>query len=37
VPVDPSKIATWANLVTVARVLIAQLMFLLIPEEPGGS
>ena len=36
-PVDPSKIATWANLVTVARVLIAPLMFLLIPEEPGGS
>jgi CDP-diacylglycerol---glycerol-3-phosphate 3-phosphatidyltransferase len=37
VPVDPSAIATWANLVTVARVLIAPLMFLLIPETPGGS
>jgi CDP-diacylglycerol---glycerol-3-phosphate 3-phosphatidyltransferase len=37
VPVDPSKIATWANLVTVGRVLIAPLMFLLIPETPGGS
>ena len=36
-PVDPSKIATWANLVTVGRVLIAPLMFLLIPEEPGGA
>ncbi len=36
-PADPSKIATWANLVTVARVLIAPLMFLLIPETPGGS
>lgn len=36
-PVDPSKIATWANLVTVGRVLIAPLMFLLIPEVPGGS
>jgi CDP-diacylglycerol--glycerol-3-phosphate 3-phosphatidyltransferase len=37
VPVDPTKIATWANLVTVGRVLIAPLMFLLIPETPGGS
>ena len=36
-PVDPTKIATWANLVTVGRVLIAPLMFLLIPETPGGS
>lgn len=36
-PVDPSAIATWANLVTVGRVLIAPLMFLLIPETPGGS
>ncbi|MEN9505257.1 MAG: CDP-diacylglycerol--glycerol-3-phosphate 3-phosphatidyltransferase [Actinomycetota bacterium] len=36
-PVDPSKIATWANLVTVGRVLVAPLMFVLIPEEPGGS
>ena len=37
VPVDPSAIATWANLVTVARVLIAPLMFWLIPEHPGGN
>ena len=36
-PVDPSAIATWANLVTVGRVLIAPLMFWLIPEQPGGS
>lgn len=36
-PVDPSAIKTWANLVTVARVLIAPVMFLLIPEHPGGS
>ncbi len=34
-PVDPSAIATWANLVTVGRVLIAPLMFWLIPEQPG--
>lgn len=36
-PVDPSAIATWANLVTVGRVLIAPLMFWLIPEAPGGA
>jgi CDP-diacylglycerol--glycerol-3-phosphate 3-phosphatidyltransferase len=36
-PVEPSAIKTWANLVTVARVLIAPIMFLLIPEHPGGS
>ena len=37
VPVDPSAIATWANLVTVGRVLIAPLMFWMIPEQPGGA
>ena len=36
-PVDPSAVKTWANLVTVARVLVAPFMFLLIPEKPGGS
>ena len=36
-PVDPSAVKTWANLVTVARVLIAPFMFVLIPEQPGGS
>ena len=36
-PVDPSAIATWANLVTVARVLIAPLVFWLIPEGQSGS
>ena len=36
-PVDPSAIATWANLVTVARVLIAPLVFWMIPEDPSGS
>jgi CDP-diacylglycerol---glycerol-3-phosphate 3-phosphatidyltransferase len=36
-PVDPTAVKTWANLVTVARVLIAPLMFLLIPDQPGGS
>ncbi len=36
-PVDPTAVKTWANLVTVARVLIAPLMFVLIPDQPGGS
>ncbi len=36
-PVDPTAVKTWANLVTVARVLVAPFMFLLIPEKPGGS
>jgi CDP-diacylglycerol--glycerol-3-phosphate 3-phosphatidyltransferase len=33
-PVDPGSVKTWANLVTVARVLISPVMFLLIPDEP---
>ncbi len=36
-PVDPSAVKTWANLVSVSRVLIAPFMFVLIPDEPGGS
>jgi CDP-diacylglycerol--glycerol-3-phosphate 3-phosphatidyltransferase len=36
-PVHPSAVKTWANLVTVARVLIAPFMFLLIPDRPGGT
>ncbi len=36
-PVQPSSVKTWANLVTVARILIAPFMFLLIPDQPGGS
>jgi CDP-diacylglycerol--glycerol-3-phosphate 3-phosphatidyltransferase len=37
VTVDPSAIATWANLVTVGRVLIAPLMFWMIPGPPPGG
>lgn len=36
-PVDPNAIATWANAVTVGRILVSPLMFLVIPDEPGGS
>jgi CDP-diacylglycerol--glycerol-3-phosphate 3-phosphatidyltransferase len=36
-PVDPTKIATWANLVTVARMFIAPVMFIVIPDDGKGS
>jgi CDP-diacylglycerol--glycerol-3-phosphate 3-phosphatidyltransferase len=36
-PVDPNAVATWANLVTVTRVLIAPFMFWLIPNGGAGS
>lgn len=36
-PVDPNAIATWANAVTVGRILVAPLMFMVIPDAPGGS
>jgi len=36
-PVDPSAIATWANLVTVARMFISPVMFVLIPDTGNGS
>jgi CDP-diacylglycerol--glycerol-3-phosphate 3-phosphatidyltransferase len=34
--VDPSALATWANAITVGRLLLSPLMFLLIPDHPGG-
>ncbi len=38
-PVDPSSVKTWANLVTVARVILAPFMLVLIPDNysDGGS
>jgi CDP-diacylglycerol---glycerol-3-phosphate 3-phosphatidyltransferase len=36
-PVDPSAIATWANAVTVARLMLAPFLFIIIPEAAGGS
>jgi CDP-diacylglycerol--glycerol-3-phosphate 3-phosphatidyltransferase len=36
-PVDPSARATWANAITVARLLLSPLMFLVIPEDKQGS
>lgn len=35
--VDPGAIATWANAVTVGRVLSSPILFALIPEDKGGS
>ncbi|MEI6497305.1 MAG: CDP-alcohol phosphatidyltransferase family protein [Actinomycetota bacterium] len=36
-PADPSDVATWANLVTVGRLLIAPLVFWMIPDGRQGS
>ena len=36
-PVDPSAIATWANLVTVSRMFISPIMFIVIPDDGKGS
>ncbi|MGD9704512.1 MAG: CDP-alcohol phosphatidyltransferase family protein [Acidimicrobiia bacterium] len=36
-PVDPNAIATWANAVTVGRVLVSPLLFAIIPDDKGGS
>ena len=34
---DPSAIRTWANAVTVSRLLVSPLFFAIIPDGPGGS
>jgi CDP-diacylglycerol--glycerol-3-phosphate 3-phosphatidyltransferase len=35
--VDPNALATWANAITVGRLLLSPLMFLAIPEGTSGS
>ena len=35
--VDPSALATWANAITVGRLLLSPLMFWVIPDDPGGG
>ena len=35
--VEPDKLATWANAITVGRLLASPLMFWAIPSEAGGS
>ena len=37
VPVDPNAIATWANMVTVGRILISPILFAMIPSDSYGS
>jgi len=37
VSVDPGAIATWANAVTVARLLVSPLLFTMIPNDRGGA
>lgn len=36
-PVDPNALATWANAITVGRLLLSPLMFLVIPDDNQGS
>nr|MBU6202805.1 CDP-alcohol phosphatidyltransferase family protein [Acidobacteriota bacterium] len=36
-PVDPNALITWANAVTVGRLVVSPLLFTMIPVEPGGS
>jgi CDP-diacylglycerol---glycerol-3-phosphate 3-phosphatidyltransferase len=36
-PVAPDALATWANAITVGRLLLSPLMFLVIPEHNRGS
>ena len=36
-PVAPDKLATWANLITVGRIVLSPVMFLVIPSDNQGS
>jgi CDP-diacylglycerol--glycerol-3-phosphate 3-phosphatidyltransferase len=36
-PVGPTAIATWANLVTVGRMFVSPIMFIVIPDHGAGS
>ncbi len=36
-PVPPDKLATWANLITVGRIVLSPVMFLVIPKDNQGS
>ena len=35
--VDPSALATWANAITVGRLLLSPLMFWVIPDDPAAA
>jgi hypothetical protein len=34
---DPNAIRTWANAITVSRLLVSPLMFAIIPDDNVGS
>lgn len=36
-PVDSNALATWANLITVGRLVLSPIMFLVIPDHNRGS
>ncbi len=36
-PVDPGALATWANAITVSRLLLSPIMFSVIPDHGRGS
>jgi CDP-diacylglycerol--glycerol-3-phosphate 3-phosphatidyltransferase len=36
-PVDPNALANWANLITVSRIVLSPVMFLVIPDHNEGS
>jgi CDP-diacylglycerol--glycerol-3-phosphate 3-phosphatidyltransferase len=36
-PVDPNALATWANAITVGRLVFSPVMFLVIPDHDQGS
>ena len=36
-PVDPNALATWANAITVGRLVVSPIMFLVIPGHNEGS
>ena len=36
-PVEPSALATWANAITAARLILSPVMFWVIPENDRGS
>lgn len=36
-PADPNAVATWANLITVSRIALSPVMFLVIPDHTRGA
>ena len=36
-PVNPNALATWANAVTVSRILVSPLLCIVVPDDNAGS